>query len=419
MRLIQRLYRLGNRVLSALLGTVAAVLVLYGSFVLYDSFYTQSKAVADTQDLLQYRPTIIDEEETPLAGAMLTESLGDDYRAWLIVYQTGIDYPVLQGPDDLYYASHDAHGEVSLTGAIYLSAINSGDFSDRYNMIYGHHMDNGAMFGTLDAFRDESFFRSHSTGAIAAGGVAYDLKLFAVVDTDAYNESVYEVGNRNLDALIGTIETLASLYDAETAAAANKVVALSTCAGSSTNGRLIVFFSMTPRAAQPAPDPIDEDPIEVIGEIDEDPVMPAIEPPIGDAPVPAVDEGFADIDEPAVPLAAFMPKGSRADGESWAVLNLLLMLVCVYLCLPVLRLRDKFSRVRLAHESRYTKRFSVGFALELLLAAGAVALFLMTADLRQPMTLIDKWTPVLLLAAAVSLALDTFVLRRKPTVQPA
>ena len=33
------------------------------------------------------------------------------------------------------------------------------DFSDLYNIIYGHNMNNGSMFGSLKKYKDEGFWK--------------------------------------------------------------------------------------------------------------------------------------------------------------------------------------------------------------------------------------------------------------------
>ena len=242
-----RISGLGTSLLSLLSGLLAAVLILYSGYVLYDTFYT-SESARSSWDLLQYKPQIIDNNPTPLSGENLLTAINNQYRAWLTIEDTNIDYPVMQGDNDLYYASHDIYGEVSLTGSIYLAANNSEDLSDSYNVIYGHHMDNGAMFGALDAYTDEAYFDSHREGTLVSRSAVYDLYAFAVVKTDAYQSEIYSVGNR-MDEVIafistadGTGDTTTLLYDAETAAQATKVVALSTCAAANTNGRLAVFY---------------------------------------------------------------------------------------------------------------------------------------------------------------------------------
>ena len=244
--------KIGNGMVSLMSGLLASVLILYSSYVLYDSFATEYRAKTSAWDLLRYKPSILNAGE-PDEGADQLAAITKDYRAWLTLYETTIDYPVMQGTDDLYYASHDVYGNTSLTGSIYLAAGNSGDFSDSYNLIYGHHMDNGAMFGALDKYMDKGYFKTHQYGIVVAGKEAYDVTLFAAVTTDAYESQIYRVGNRakevmkfltgdrDKDAGVGTE---IKVFDEEAAKGAVKIIALSTCADAQTSGRLVIFGKM-------------------------------------------------------------------------------------------------------------------------------------------------------------------------------
>ena len=131
-----------GRAARRICGLVAAVMILYGGYGLYDTFRTVRAASSYGRDLMRYKPEITGEEKAASSGAEL-EAINQDYRAWLTVYDTNIDYPVVQGKDDIYYASHDFYKKDSQAGSDYLAARNSGDFSDTYNIIYGHHMDRG------------------------------------------------------------------------------------------------------------------------------------------------------------------------------------------------------------------------------------------------------------------------------------
>lgn len=241
--------KIGNKFVSLLAGVLATVLILYSGYVLYDGLATEYGAYTSSWDLLKYKP---DAAMAQLSGGTMSMAdVNQDYRAWLTINDTTIDYPVVQGPNDLYYASHDAYGNSSLTGAIYLSVASSPVFTDSYSVIYGHHMNNGAMFGSLDRFRDGDYFRSHQNGTlVTVGGETFKLKIFAVATTDAYESRIYTAGNRGAEVkafLTGDrskdtgIGTTVLQYDGAAAGKGSKVVALSTCADAETNGRLVVF----------------------------------------------------------------------------------------------------------------------------------------------------------------------------------
>ena len=245
--------KIGNGMVSLLAGLLAAVMILYSGYVLYDSFSTEYRAYSSSWDLLKYKPDAASAQ--PSGGAKTLAEINEDYRAWLTIHETAIDYPVVQGEDDLYYAYHDVYKNTSLTGAIYQAAANKGDFSDSYNLVYGHHMDNGAMFGSLDKFRDLNYFKGHQTGTLVTKSGTYDVTLFAVVSTDAYENQIYTVGNRAGDVISfltgdrsrdAGVGTKVLVYDADTAKDAVKILALSTCADAETYGRLVAFGKLTP-----------------------------------------------------------------------------------------------------------------------------------------------------------------------------
>ena len=239
----------GGGAVTLLSGLLAAVLILYSGYVLYDTFATERAASSNAWDLLKFKPEIFEDYETPLSGSDL-ETINQDYRMWLTVYDTSIDYPVVQGKNDTYYAAVDIYGNPSLTGAIYLAAANSPNLSDSYNVIYGHHMDSGAMFGALD------HMTGNETGVIVTKDAIYDVAFFAVVHTDAYENRIYSVGNRMDDVLdflrsggeggVG-VGTKVIYFNENVAADAEKLVALSTCFDTSTSGRLVVIGKMTKR----------------------------------------------------------------------------------------------------------------------------------------------------------------------------
>ena len=249
--------RVGNALMYLLSGLLAAVLMIYSGYILYDTIATDYKAYTSSWELMRYKPDAA--EEDPTEGQELLSDINEDYRAWLTVYDTTIDYPVVQGRDNLYYASHDIYRNASLTGAIYLAAENKADFTDSYNLVYGHHMDNGAMFGSLDSFADQDYFNAHKYGVIVTPSGVYDIELFAVVSTDAYENQIYTVGNRAKEVLtfltgdrtndVG-VGTKIRVFDEKAAKNAAKIIALSTCSDAETNGRLVVFGKMTYRGTE-------------------------------------------------------------------------------------------------------------------------------------------------------------------------
>lgn len=84
----------------------------------------------------------------------------DELAGWLSIEGMVIDYPVMQCEDDEFYLHHDFYGEESKYGCLYVKR--EADLEDGTNfIIYGHNMKDGSMFGDLDLYREESFYREH------------------------------------------------------------------------------------------------------------------------------------------------------------------------------------------------------------------------------------------------------------------
>ena len=505
----------GSGIVSLLSGLLAAFLILYSGFVLYDTFYTQDQAFGNTWELLQYRPEIIEDGAVPLDGTEMLAQINEDYRAWLTIYDTYIDYPVMQGENETYYASHDIYGNSSLTGAIYLSAGNAPDFSDNYNLIYGHHMDNQAMFGCLDNFINTDYFENHREAIIVTSDKVYDVQIFASISTDAYESMIYTTGgDRDLDEIYSYIEEHAYQFDPSVLEGATKIVAMSTCADATTSGRLVVFGVMTERDMEPddpTPDnpPIDpndptaENPYDPTPDNPDNPDEPTPDNPQIEGNPPTVNPDNPDlnpdnpdievnpgvdviepgitIDDEQTPLAQFIarfnPTGDVHRGHAWALVNLIALIVTIYLFLPLLHLRAKYGRRKMmnqvndakielrnleqfyAHQQedkeridrqaledrmtraekrkakknavpidmdaaisekefdtaveelyyrlkKFTRRSRTGYLLELVTSVVALIAFILTEDMRLPMVLIDKWTPLMLILLAICWIID-------------
>ena len=389
----EKIARLIDGLLGLLTGLLAAVLILYSGYVLYDNFYTNRNAFA-SWDLLQYKPTM-DIQEDP--GFQELQQINPDVIGWLTVYDTHIDYPVLQGDDNLEYVNKDVYGNFSLPGSIYLATENSRDFSDGYSLIYGHHMDNGAMFGDIDKFADPAFFQAHSVGLLQTPAGNYDLRAYACVHTDAYESLIYDPGGSDAawrEALLSYIRANAVTYDQAIGQNVGKLIALSTCADIDTNGRIVLFVSATPRTA----------PVETV-------------------------EAEPEQRERRVAV------GHGTQVSSWALLNLVSALLTLFTLLPLGNLRVKFRqfgytrrKVRelagakdeeqrrvLRDLRRFRHKLRAGLVLEMVVAAAAAGGFWYTEDILRNMVISDRWTPVMIGLFALALLIDFICFRYRGT----
>jgi sortase B len=214
-------------------------LIGYSGFVLYDTVYTDRTAFISS-DLSQYRP--VETEEEPTFEEMM--EINPDTCAWVTMLGTHIDYPIVQGKDDVEYANKDIYGKSCLTGAIYLTTMNSNEFTDSFNLIYGHHMDNGAMFGDVLEFRKAKYFRDHKAGHLYLAEGSMDIVIFACVTCDAYDEQFYSIADKSPETMgdfLQVIQKNACQYREIDLQPTDRLIALSTCMNGSTNGRCMII----------------------------------------------------------------------------------------------------------------------------------------------------------------------------------
>ena len=115
----------------------------------------------------------------------------EDYRCWLKMDNTKIDYPVVQSNDNSYYLDRDFNKNYLAAGSIFMDFRNDFD-SDKSVVIYGHNMRNNTMFGELDNFKRESFFKENNKFKIEYKDKTYTYEVFSVYIGDA-SENFVEV----------------------------------------------------------------------------------------------------------------------------------------------------------------------------------------------------------------------------------
>jgi len=222
-----------NILYERLILILLVLVLLVMTWCMYDSYYVYSHALND--DILKYKPgqSDISPEDPPLS---------DDMVAWITLDGTNIDYPVMQGRDNVKYLNTDPFGKYSLSGSIFLDFRNSPDLSDDYSLLYGHHMEYGKMFGALDDYLDLSYLKDHSTGTLMIGkdgAKKYKLTVFASMRASNREEVVFDPGKGDIRDFIKQHN---QVYTQDPK---GRILALSTCAEGDFVSRTIVFCYIT------------------------------------------------------------------------------------------------------------------------------------------------------------------------------
>ena len=232
--------RVGNKILSFIAMVLVLIMLLYGGYSLWNTIMIYRGAFS-SNDLLKYQPTGDGPNSITLGELM---KLNKDVVGWIKIFDTHISYPVVQGKDNQEYLNKDVFGEFSFSGSIFLDYRNACDFTDSYSIIYGHHMEYGAMFGDVVEFKNDDYFQEHKTGALFLLDDTYKITLFACVETQEFNNKIYNPivqGKDNLDTLLKYIKDEAVQYRDISLNHDDKIIGLSTCAEAGTNERVVLF----------------------------------------------------------------------------------------------------------------------------------------------------------------------------------
>lgn len=162
----------------------------------------------------------------------------DDIVGWIYVPGTRINYVVAQGETNNTYLRHLPNGEYSENGTIFMDMDGAAPgMVDQQTTLYGHHMNDGAMFEPIDASMDQKVFDTFKKVYYITPEMTYVLKpMFTMQVQDDY----VDARRTNFDSEKAFTQYLqASLAQAKASAKdaaaevekADKVLTLVTCAG--------------------------------------------------------------------------------------------------------------------------------------------------------------------------------------------
>ncbi|MBR6212102.1 MAG: class B sortase [Bacteroidales bacterium] len=219
----------------------------YSAYALWDNNQIYSEASNVQLQMQELKPVIDDSEESggPTFGQLL--AINPDVRGWVTLDGTQIDFPILQGETNLSYINTDVYGKFALAGSIFLDCQNSPDFSDHYNLIYGHHMANSNMFGDLDLYREEAFFRENTTGLLMTTNGVYALKVVALLIVSASDENIFDIAqNQNPEDVIQFCRQSATYCSDDMPEPGDNLqfLAFSTCSSDFTDARTVLITQM-------------------------------------------------------------------------------------------------------------------------------------------------------------------------------
>lgn len=202
---------------------------------------TDSPAATDEPEETEV-PSETDTTVWPEVDFAALREVNPDIVAWIYIEGTEINYPVVQGSDNSYYLNHLFNGEWNGSGCIFLDSRNDANFTDQHSIIYGHHMQNGTMFASLDKYKQQEFFDEHPLGLLVTPDKNYKIEFFSGYVTAPQGDA-WEVGfteSEFEDWLQNAVSR--SCVTCETVpAASDHILTLSTCSYEFSNARFVLL----------------------------------------------------------------------------------------------------------------------------------------------------------------------------------
>lgn len=165
--------------------------------------------------------------------------INSDYKLWISIPNTVIDYPVVQCKDNEFYLKNNFYKADSISGTIFIDSRNNIN-EDKNLVLYGHNMKNGSMFTDINKFKDIDFFQNGEIKIIKDNKEhVYDV--FSVFVETSYDVSIKFKFNDN-NEFIEYIDFLKekSIYKKDINNYSN-IITLYTCSYEFENARTIVI----------------------------------------------------------------------------------------------------------------------------------------------------------------------------------
>ena len=237
-----------------LLTTIISVVVIYRHFKeankqkeMYESL---AQIVDDTDTSTEVSTQLEEREPVILPEYAELYMRNKDMVGWIRINDTNINYPVMQSIDKPnFYLKHGFDKSYTDYGCPYVAE--SCDLSKPSDnlIVYGHHMKNGSMFSDLEKFKKKDFWEEHKTFNFNTLYEKQTYEIIAVFKTVVYTESSSEFkyfqfsdaeSPEHFNNYISKCKTKAIYETGVTAEYGDKLITLSTCEYSNTNGRLVL-----------------------------------------------------------------------------------------------------------------------------------------------------------------------------------
>ncbi|MGY3724212.1 sortase B [Granulicatella balaenopterae] len=206
--------------------------------ILFVSMYNITLIVKDGNDTRRIYKEIREKKEE-----LDLNSINSEYMGWITIKDTPIDYPIVKGSNNDYYLTRDFNKQYLSSGSIFMDYRNEG-FQDKNTVIYGHHMKNGTMFGSLKKYKDKDYLEKNKIIHIMSKNhekLTYEIfSVYTTTSDDAESIVITFNNEEEFSAFINNICNK-SIYDSDVEVkVSDRILTLSTCSYDFEDARLVI-----------------------------------------------------------------------------------------------------------------------------------------------------------------------------------
>ena len=238
-----------KKIVLILILIIIILLIIYFSYRIFSTYRDDNKIKKELTDIKN--EVIINEnkneEEEPEENKEVTQNnleldftklkkINKDTVAWIRIYGTDIDYPIVQTDNNNYYLNHSFYNEINMNGWIFENSNNSNDFSDENTILFGHNTNSTTMFSELKGIY-QGDYGNNITISIYLENSIINYKVFSIYQDNPNNTtSISEYTN---SYTLNEMLKKSNINFNSTIDKKDKIITLSTC-NNITNDRIIM-----------------------------------------------------------------------------------------------------------------------------------------------------------------------------------
>jgi len=217
---------------------------------IFSTYREGARTYGELAQFAAHPPESSQADRFPEVDFAALRAINPDIVAWLILEGTSLNYPVVQGTDDLFYLEHMFDGTRNSAGTLFVDSFNTPGFADQNTVIYGHNMRDGNMFATLLEYRSQAFFQEHPRMLLLTPEGNYLIELFAGYTVDITADSwrfSFDDGD-DFERWVSQAKYRSDFTSDVEVDPSDRLVTLSTCSYDFDDARYVVVGRLAPVA---------------------------------------------------------------------------------------------------------------------------------------------------------------------------